>query len=127
MLPNGQLIDLYDDTLFANIPVETDLLFMARQTTVLVVVKENVVEPENNPDVLLGIYSLREIKVKSRLFDPPRRRLNKFERKMNEKARALCFDDGRLFLNPIKRLEMARGRRTPNNRRRRVLPRIAPV
>ena len=72
MLPNGQLIDLYDDTLFANIPVETDLLFMARQTTVLVVVKENVVEPENNPYVLLGIYSLREIKVKWRLFDPPR-------------------------------------------------------
>ncbi len=56
----------------------------------------------------LGVFSLKEIEFRARIFDPPKRRLNKFEQRINEAARELSIKDGKLLFNQVKRLNNAR-------------------
>ena len=53
-----------------------------------------------------GYFHLDQVYHDSCVFDPPHRRLNKFEREINKAARKLCEEDGRLLLNPVKQLKL---------------------
>ena len=53
-----------------------------------------------------GYFNLHQVYHDSHIFDPPRRGLSEFEREMNKAARELCEEDGRLLLNPVKRLKL---------------------
>ena len=53
-----------------------------------------------------GYFDLDQVYRDSCVFDPPHRRLNKFEWEMNKAAKELCEEDGRLLLNPVKQLKL---------------------
>ena len=101
-LLDGELVNLYDKDLFATLSNETRLRLLRNEPIVEVLVEA----VSSNYTCGNGYFNLHQVYRDSHIFDPPRRRLNEFEWEMNKAVRELCEEDGRLSLNPVKRLKL---------------------
>ena len=99
---DDELVNLYDHNLFTRLPDETRLCILQNEPIVEVLVEA----VSSNYTCDKGYFDLDQVYRDSCVFDPPHRRLNKFEREMNKAARELCGEDGRLLLNPVKQLKL---------------------
>ena len=79
-LLDDELVNVYDHNLFVRLPDETRLRLLRNEPIVEVLVEA----VSSNYTCRNGYFNLRQVYHDSRVFDPPHRRLNEFEREMNK-------------------------------------------